>query len=100
MCDNVRYVAIDMLPLFIIEKDTLPFTSIFEKATLFESSLFAKDRLPIGNGQEQACTKITWLFVCLSSPCQKCHVSHHALYKNIDRRETVDCPLVSKQVSK
>ena len=30
-----------------IEKDMLPFTSIFEKATLFESSLFAKDRLPM-----------------------------------------------------
>ena len=38
-------------------------------------------------GQEQACSKITWLFVCL-------FVCHHAENGPIHRKMVVDCPLV------
>ena len=38
-------------------------------------------------GQEQACTRITWLVVCSL-------VSHHAENSPIHRKMVVDCPLV------
>ena len=43
--------------------------------------------LPSHTGQEQACTRITWLFVRL-------FVCHHAENGPIHRKMVVDCPLV------
>ena len=53
----------------------------------FELCEFSK-RLPSHTGQEQACSRITWLVVCL-------FVRHHAKNSPILRKMVVECPLVT-----
>ena len=55
-------------PVCLDTADTAPIYQV-TKGRQFPFSKIAKDYLLAG--QEQACTRITWLFVCLSSPYRK-----------------------------
>ena len=55
-------------PVCLDTADTAPIYQVTRERQ-FPFSKIAKDCLLAG--QEQACTRISWLFVCLSSPCRK-----------------------------